>query len=229
MSLRKRYRPNGGAPTQYQNVGPRHFRRIADAVLKRCHSTSGNALRFCRDLILCTHFARRYISLKGYGISLRGMRVALSLLRRPRVLDVHGVKIYFDPRISSSYVRHIAGEWNEPETHLFVSRVLSVSQMPVQAVNVGAKVGEMALDFARQPSVEKVGAYEPQAVACEAIRRSVILNGLENVSLMHAACGTDSRVAYLQIQKNSQASRIVENPNHSESLPVQVLTLNDLD
>src|SRR5262249_52629525 len=71
------------------------------------------------------------------------------------VLNVEGVKIFFDHRATGNYLCHLAGRFNEPETHYFINKILNHIPFQCHFFDIGANVGEMALDFARHPRIQK--------------------------------------------------------------------------
>lgn len=83
----------------------------------------------------------------------------------------------FVPQAARSYCLLPIGRPNEPETHLFLSRLLDEAKAPdIVFVDVGASVGEFVIPISLSERVLKVVAYEPHPASFEALRSSVSLN-----------------------------------------------------
>ncbi|OGV72980.1 MAG: hypothetical protein A3K19_32490 [Lentisphaerae bacterium RIFOXYB12_FULL_65_16] len=127
------------------------------------------------------------------GVNLSGLGFALRRIRSDFEFIVGGRRFWFDHRIAAAYGLLPAGQWNEPETHVFLNRLFSASGQWA-FIDVGASVGEMALDFAGHPSVSTVVAFEPDVAAVEAIRHAASLNGFGQLRVVEAAvsdrCGS---------------------------------------
>jgi FkbM family methyltransferase len=78
----------------------------------------------------------------------------------------------------------IIGQWNEPETHTFLRYVLAGIDGEVNFVNVGASIGEFVIDMAACKKISSVTAFEPQPESADAIRRSCVINGFQNVRIV---------------------------------------------
>jgi FkbM family methyltransferase len=158
-------------------------------------------------LILLRGYSKLYYFVKHRlrAGNLRGFGFLSRLARRDAILTVEdGARVVFDHRASANYACLLGGHYNEPETHLFVRRVLDGVAKPCSFVDVGANIGEMLVDFARHHRVEKALAFEPSALCAGIIERSCDLNGLRNVSVVNKAvgarvgCGTMPRAARSQ-------------------------------
>jgi len=79
------------------------------------------------------------------------------------------------------------GEWTEPEVAL-----LSQMLVPGHCVaDIGANLGSHTVPFARAVREEGwVVAFEPQPRIFQLLASNVTINGLANVQLYHAACGS---------------------------------------
>jgi FkbM family methyltransferase len=139
--------------------------------------------------------------------NLRGFGFLSRLAWRNTVLTVEdGVRIVFDHRAAANYACLLGGHYNEPETHVFVRRVLDGLAHPCSFVDVGANVGEMLVDFARHPRVKKALAFEPSVLCARIIERSCSLNGLRNVRVVAKAVGKGLGRGTMQRNAHSQCS-----------------------
>jgi len=122
-----------------------------------------------------------------FKVNIPGLGWLMRRIDRDLVLPVDGVKMFMYSPIAGSNAMHLIGQWNEPETHLFLNTLLSRTETPVNFVDVGANVGEMVMDMARNGKVESIQAFEPVADCVHAIRISAVLNAFNNVVIHHTA------------------------------------------
>ena len=128
-----------------------------------------------------TRYAWMYGRADSLGVRLRGLGWLLRRMRTDHVLDVEGVRLWFDHRVASSYDRLVAGELNEPETAAFLGAVLEAFGEDVTFVDVGANVGELLIPLAAHPRVVRAIGFEPQPACADACERSAALNGFAHV------------------------------------------------
>lgn len=122
--------------------------------------------------------------------NLRGFGFLSRLVRQDAIVTVEdGARVFFDHRAGANYACLLGGHYNEPETHLFVGRVLDGVGEPCSFVDVGANIGEMIVDFARHHRVKKALAFEPSTLCAGIIERSYALNDLRNVTVVTKAVG----------------------------------------
>lgn len=152
-----------------------------------------------------------YRACRLLGIRLRGIGIAVRRLNKEFDFSVEGRRFAFLPECSGAYCLLPAGIWNEPETPTFFHKVLAQIDRRVVFLDVCASVGEMAVEVAAFPCVEKVIAFEPQRAAVEAIRASSRLNKLANIEVVHAAVGNScGRISFTFDQRSPTASHIQE-------------------
>lgn len=115
-----------------------------------------------------------FVKHRMHAGNLRGFGLLSRLARRDAILTVEdGARIVFDHQAAANYACLLGGHYNEPETHLFVRRVLDAVPKPCSFVDVGANIGEMLVDFARHRRVEKALAFEPSPVVPELLSAAV--------------------------------------------------------
>ncbi len=136
--------------------------------------------------------ARAYSRVYGFtqdhlGFNLKGLGIFLRRIREDHVLPVQGALLHLDHRVATCYGRLITGRYHEPETHVFLRRVLDAVGGRVQVVDVGANVGEFLLDLGRHPAVAGISAYEPFAACAAACRETARLNGYGHVRVRETA------------------------------------------
>jgi FkbM family methyltransferase len=121
--------------------------------------------------------------------NLPGLGYALRRITHDRVLDIHGRKMFFSHRVSVCYGRHIAGDWNEPETHIFLNNLIEAIDGAITFVDVGANIGEFVIDITRHKNVTRVIAFEPNSDCVEAIKKSLELNEVEHYQVIEKLVG----------------------------------------
>ena len=186
-------------------------------------------------LLLLQGYSKLYYFVKHrlHAGNIRGFGFLSRLARRDAILTVEdGARIVFDHQAAANYACLLGGHYNEPETHLFVRRVLDGVAKPCSFVDVGANIGEMLVDFARHPRVEKALAFEPSARCAGIIVRSCGLNGLRNVSVVTKAVGERVGCGVMPRDARSQCSTSVrmeeQSPTYDDKLfeNVEVTTLD---
>ena len=170
--------------------------------------------------------ARAYVRLygvakDGVGVDLPGLGFAVRSIRAPRVLEVHGRRIWFDPAVAGAYERLVAGSWSEKETHAFLRRVLDAVAGPVAFADVGASIGALVIDVAGHPSAGPVWAFEPVPASAAACRRSAELNGFAHVRVVEKAL-TDGVPARMRMEPHAPTGSHLE----EEGEPVAWSTLD---
>lgn len=126
-----------------------------------------------------------------FRINLPGIGLLLRQIKRDFFLTVSGRKLFFDHRLCGCYGRLICGEWNEPETHSFLSKVIPSVCKYLHFINVGANIGEIVIDVARYGNVCNITAFEPNRDCAKAIASSAVANGDLHLSVINKAV-TDS-------------------------------------
>ena len=135
---------------------------------------------------------RSYAALYGrvhdtLHLDLPGFGTLVDRVREDHELRVNGLRLHFDHQVGRCYGRLLAGEWNEAETHHFLRALLDATPGRVTAVDVGAFIGELALELARHPRSAGVLAFEPQPRCAAACAQSAVLNGFGHVQVVNAA------------------------------------------
>jgi FkbM family methyltransferase len=143
-------------------------------------------------------FAKAYSFLYGLchdylGFNLRGMGFFMRRIRTEHVLTVEGVKMLLNPAVASCYIRNINGRFNEPETHIFLRRIIPLFDTPLLVVDVGANVGEMLVDAAQYPNVQHVIGIEPNPECAKACLRSAALNGFTKIRIVQKVANADGQ------------------------------------
>lgn len=117
------------------------------------------------------HFA--WFLRKTFGIKTYAIGWAASRVTEDFEFQFMGRPFCFLVSAARSYCLLPAGIPNEPETHKFLDQILC-SEGGVTFIDVGASIGEFAIPMAYDARVEKVVAFEPHPVTCEALRATAV-------------------------------------------------------
>jgi FkbM family methyltransferase len=122
-----------------------------------------------------------------------------------RVADDNLVCVPHDLRHLTSYVLLEQEDWFEREIG-FIRRYLSPG---MRALDVGASYGTYGLAMARAVGpTGRVWCFEPGSTTRKMLERSVVRNGLTQISVIGAAVARDVGRAYLHLQDNSEFNRL---------------------
>ena len=170
-------------------------------------------------------YAHVYRILHVYAkFNIRGLGWMMRKIGRDLVFSVQGAKFYMYSPIAGSNAMQLIGRWNEPETHLFLHALLDETSFQITFIDVGANIGEMAIDLARNPKVEAVHAFDPVADCIHAIKMGVAANRLTNVSIYHKAVSKEAgTVQFRYDATNPSWSGIAGSGNQVIEVPATTL------
>lgn len=168
------------------------------------------------SLILARIFALCYwVSKRVCRKNLPGLGRALDLIKSEHIFRVKGRRFYFNPYVGRAYGLMIIGQWNEPETHTFLKRVVEEIGGKVNFVNVGASIGEFVVDMAAYDKVAVVIAFEPQPASAEAIEKSCSVNGFQNVRIIQKiVADSNTDLYFMHDKKSPTSSHVVRSIGH---------------
>lgn len=147
-------------------------------------------------------FAHVYWVLHRFvGINLPGLGWLMRRIGKDLVLDVHGIKTFMYHPIAGSNAMHIIGKWNEPETHWFLNAMLAGHEGGITFIDVGANIGEMAIDLSRNRAVSKVVAFEPVPACFHSLTVSSVINKVDNLFLR--PCAVSDTIGVVQFTTSS--------------------------
>ena len=146
-----------------------------------------------------------------FNFNLKGMGVLLDRVKKDQIFIFNQNKHYFNPKTARSYGLLVADIANEPETHLFVNRILDRIDFGITFIDVGASIGEFVIDMASKDNVNKVVGFEPNYEAFKALKVSVIINDLVNVEVINKAlCKECGEVLFFHNKYSPMGSNILE-------------------
>jgi len=171
--------------------------------------------------LIAVGYIHIYAILHKYaGLRLRGLGFALRKIKNAYVFQLHGVNYWFNPDCAAAYCVMPAGYWNEPETHLFLDKVLDAVTEKVLFIDVGASIGEMALPVAAHKKALHVIAFEPQAECALAISKSAQINNFSHVEVIQAAASdTSGFVHFASSHRNPTAASLASDRDDVPQVP----------
>jgi FkbM family methyltransferase len=158
--------------------------------------------------------------------NLPGLGYALRRIKHDHILDIHGRKMFLSHKVAVCYGRHISGDWNEPETHIFLNRAIQQMPTSVAFVDVGANIGEMVIDISRHRNVTKVIAFEPLADCVEAIKKSLDLNLVNNYVVIDKLVSDSLGRARFGASRSVGGSSVLSQESTTSSTQVATTTLD---
>jgi len=157
---------------------------------------------------------------------LRGLGFLLRRIKWDSVLKVNGCRVLMSGDVSYCYGRLVGGQWNEPETHIFLHRLVDELGPNSTFIDVGANIGEMVIDLSRNENFAACYAFEPIPECAEAIRKSLAFNGVSNTKVIQKLCGRSSgRIPFVVSRDASNSS--VFSPD--EALDSQLFDMTSID
>jgi FkbM family methyltransferase len=139
---------------------------------------------------------------KRFDLWLPGLGFLCRRVGRERVLHLDGRKLLFDPPAASMYGTLITGKSMEPETHAFLASVLPRVGSRVCFVDVGAAIGEMAIDAAGYANVDCVIGFDPDPDNAAACRRSALLNGFDHLRVIEKVVADAVKAVHFQMHRH---------------------------
>jgi len=150
------------------------------------------------------------------GRNLPGLGFLLRRCKKDGVFQISGRRMFFNPRIASSYGVLIVGKWNEPETHLFFKKVRPSIPDDFLFIDVGANVGEMVLDVSGYSNCSGIVAFEPISECAEVIIKTSELNNIEHVTVVNKAVNsTNGDVQFVFNISSPSGSHVVSDSDRT--------------
>jgi len=172
---------------------------------------------------------------KKLGVWLPGLGWVCRHIRRERLLRFQDRTYVFHPGAASMYGALLIGKSMEPETHAFFRKIIPHLPQRLGFVDVGAAIGEMVIQVAGYPNVERVIAFDPDPDNVEACRRSAAVNRYGHVQMLEKVVADDVRELDFELNlKRGTSGRIVDATTHGSAKLVSTtldreLSEDDLD
>lgn len=157
--------------------------------------------------------ARAFAALRRFvhrttGIHVKGLGYILRHLRADHEFESGGYRWFIDRRIARPYAGLMSGASHEPETFLFLERIVTGLNGPFEIVDVGANIGEMIVPLAAHPGCVSAIAYEPHPVCAQVLTRQFTLNDLQRAQVRQAVVGDGTAQRYWVNESSAPESGI---------------------
>src|SRR3990167_631022 len=134
----------------------------------------------------------------------------------------------FSSAAARSYCLLPASIPNEPETHLFIDKIIG-NKNNVMFIDVGASIGEFVIPCANDHRISKVIAFEPHPVTSLALQNSVALSLNNKVEIIQKGVSSFSGYANFDFSEVAPTSAGIhysaESKDHDK---IEVTTLDDV-
>lgn len=107
------------------------------------------------------------------GIAIHGRGKVKRLLKRQFVYEYSGMKIKYLPSIEGSYDYLLINKYNEPETHVFLSKIFAEIRN-TNFIDVGASVGEFIFSVCKYKGMKGIYAFEPRTDCANVLIENVL-------------------------------------------------------
>lgn len=171
-------------------------------------------------LIIKFYALIHYFIHKHTGYNLRGLGFLYRFLKKDLIISVNNKNLYLNHKISDNYGRLINENFNEPETHMFLDFLLiNLDKNDIHFVDIGANIGEFILDYYDRRQVKHITAFEPQNEQIFALKKTIELNSIKNITL-HEKCvsGDKNPIYFKSDNRNSTGSGIIEDGQNAITL-----------
>lgn len=164
---------------------------------------------------------------RHFGWRIKGIGKAQRLLTKDFVFNYlknSNTKLYYNKDVTGSYDCLLAGYSNEPETHLFLKKVIP-HLSECHFVDVGASIGEFVVGVSLYSNVRHIYAFEPRKECVVALEKTVKLNNEEDrVSVLPYILSEKEGEVILHNNPGGTSSGIYGNGD--DSYPVKAVTLD---
>lgn len=152
-------------------------------------------------------YIRMHYFFRRCGIRIRGLGWVQRFLKKEFVFSFYGKKVLYLPTIEGSYDYLLIGKPNEPETHTFITSLLS-SGINASFIDVGASVGEFILGVSRYENIKQIFAFEPRPDCAKVLRTNKELNNEERITVIEKAAGREIIPIKLHLNPGGTSSGI---------------------
>jgi FkbM family methyltransferase len=165
---------------------------------------------------------------KYFGFNIKGLGFMLDKIDSDFIFEVENKKFYFNHRIGRSYVVMINGHWAEPETHVFVNKILNVSSEKITFIDIGASIGEMVFDFAHHKKIGQVIAVEPNPEAVYALEKTKEINNFEFVHIYKTIASSKKETIEFPIDVKSPTGSSMYADHQKDFITLESVTVDDI-
>jgi FkbM family methyltransferase len=147
----------------------------------------------------------------NFNFNIRGLGFLYRQFKTDRYLNVNGGKLFFNHKIADNYGRLINGRYNEPETHIFIDKAISILDSKCIFVEVGGNIGEFVIDYSMNAKVEKIYVFEPQPEQSKSIENTININNFNKTVLVKKPVYSSEQDIIFNIPENNASSAGITN------------------
>ena len=170
-------------------------------------------------------YALLYLFIKKiFKINIRGFGFFLRQIKNPKVIKYKNKKLFFNPKVASSYGLHIIGLSQEKQTELFLDRLMEFftrNNESVSFVDIGSNIGIFLLQIAKYPRTKVIG-FEPSKECIKATEKTFKLNDLTNYELYCNLVGSENSEVYYSYSTDPQGASVYTSSNDKSNLIKQI-------
>lgn len=172
-------------------------------------------------------FIRIHYLLNLRGIKIKGLGYVQRFLKNEFVFIFQGKKFYYAPLIEGSYDYILIDKSNEPETQLFLSKILPVLNMS-NFIDVGASVGEFVISACKQPGVRQIFAFEPRPECAYVLKKNAELNNENKIMVYQFALSDIKENIDFHLNPGGTSSGLYSNSMSEKIINIQTTTLDSI-
>jgi len=166
-------------------------------------------------------FIRKIFGIKAYGLGW-----VASKINHKFSFAFNGAHFEFVPTAARSYGFLPLGFPNEPETHLFLERILD-GKSDVLFIDVGASVGEFVIPMSHDSRISKILAFEPNSLSREALMESAKYSPAGKIEIIGMGVSSKKGFANFDTSENApMTSRICSKDSISQGIQIEICTLD---
>ncbi len=166
----------------------------------------------------------RYLIQKYFGMNLSGLGKIQLLLRKNFEFKAFGKIFYYINSIEASYDYLLIGKSNEPETHLFLNKVIP-SLKVVNFIDVGASIGEFVYAITNYSNVNSIFAFEPRPDCAMALRINKELNKEQRITIFENAVSDTEGTISIFLNAGGSSSGIYSQSTTASTNEIKVNTV----
>ncbi len=175
--------------------------------------------------LLIILFIRIHYWLNSIGIRIKGLGFVQKFLKREYEFNSLGCKFFYYPPVEGSYNYLLIGKPNEPETHLFLSKIIPFVKA-LNFVDVGASIGEFVMTTSKYPNVQKVFAFEPRPECAFVLRKNIVINDDKKIIVFENAVSDKEGDIEFYLNTGGTTSGIFSSINAVKKLNIKAITLD---
>jgi FkbM family methyltransferase len=177
---------------------------------------------------LAKSYAFLYFLMKRYfGVHLPGLGRISRAVKKSRIINLKGLKLFFMPEVASEYGTHLIGNWQEPETHGFFRKIFEGRHdSDGLFIDVGSNIGVFLLDVSKLSKFKVVG-FEPSSDCIKATQHNMKLNEINNFELHNVLLGSSNKDVLFNSSGSMEGASVYDSSETSKIH--RMVTMDSID